>query len=502
MEVTLNGLSNPSNIITFTNCPTILTVSEEETVPSHANYRFSINPSGLTQGKDYYISINGYQIHSVWEQENEVGQKFYLTKDTSLASQRYIASSIVKALRNVGALAANYKIFQTLDDNGLASATVCVYSKDIGSKNNISFATNMPSSAYTTLPSGGYSTNSLLQGKNNYVGVEIYKAGIITKPGGASPNLTYSLSYYVTSLKKNYIGGDLSFDLSPIFSSLTDYNDMSEFYISVYTVSDNKVTNTVYIPKIYAVNGYLVNQGTSFIPAFTDVKLAQNVYKGESKSTENNTILYIYGDLLTFSLYSTNSVTSLKATVNYLDSALNTVYTAEHTLFLSTGLTRVDLPITQNDRFAYIDVTVDGLSPIRYNIIKPLTATAETQRIYWTNSYGGVSFFDFTGDRTEQRKTDVEYYQTQLFDYYKKSYMERNKVYNKDVSVSVTLKTHNIEKDGQWTLFDLQNSWNAWTVVNDKTYKITINDLKITESSVTGIYQGEITYEYSLGDSF
>lgn len=502
MEITLNGLTNPSNIITFTNCPTILTVSETETIPSHANLQLTVQSlTGLAQGFDYYISLNGYQIHSVWEQDKEVGQNFYLTKDNSVESQRYVIQSIINAIKNISSISANYKVFQMVGDDGTLLPSLCLYSKDIGSVHNIQFQTNLPTTTFKTVNSGGYSTNALAQGKTNTISVDVYKTDITSKIG-SNPQVN-RIAWFQTTMRKNYIGGDLSFDLSPIFATTTDNNSMSEYNLVVYTMSDNKVTNNVYLPKIYSVNGYLVNQGGTFIPQFTNIKLAQNVYRGESKNTENNTILYVYDGSITFSLYSTSDITNLNATINYLDSAFNTVFTENKTLLLNNSLNRIDLQLNEiYNQCYYIDINIGGLSTLRYNIIKPLSATAETQRIYWSNSYGGVSFFDFTGDRTEQRKTDVEYYQKQLFDYYKRTEFERNIVYNKDVDVTVNLKTHNIQKDGQWTLFDLQNSWNAWTVVNGVTYKITITDLKITESSVSGVYQGEITYEYSLGDSF
>lgn len=502
MELTLNGLTNPSNIITFTNCPTILTISETETIPSRANVTLTVqNLGSLAQGVDYYISVNGYEIHSVWTQDKEVGQNFYLTKENTIDSQRYVIQSIINALRNVSEISANYRVFHVLNEDGTLTSSLCVYSKDIGSVHNVVFKTNLPTTCYVLENSGGYSTNSLAQGKTNTVNVDIYKTGNTSKIG-SDPQKNMKLDYQ-TTLSKNYVDGDLSFDLSPIFAITTNYNELSEYNIAVYTISDNKVTNTLYLPKIYAVNGYLVNQGGSFIPQFTNIKLAQNVYRGVSRNTENNTILYVYDNSITFSLYNTNDITNLNATINYLDSAFNTVHTETKTLLLNNSLNRIDLQLNEIYRQCYyIDIIIGGLSTLRYNIIKPLSATSETQRIYWTNSYGGTSFFDFTGDRTEQRKTDVEYYQTQLFDYYKKNEAERNIIYNKDVDVTVNLKTHNIEKDGQWSLFDLQNSWNAWTVVNGTTYKITITDLKITESSVSGVYQGEITYEYSLGDSF
>ena len=76
------------------------------------------------------------------------------------------------------------------------------------------------------------------------------------------------------------------------------------------------------------------------------------------------------------------------------------------------------------------------------------------------------------------------------------------KIYSKDVKITVTLTTHNIVKDGTWQLFDLQNSYNAWTTVNEKEYAIHITDIQVDETDVSGIYTAQIKYEYSMGDTF
>ena len=189
-----------------------------------------------------------------------------------------------------------------------------------------------------------------------------------------------------------------------------------------------------------------------------------------------------------------------------MNSANNLYQETTETIFTNNSLDTYTLNLnsTYLANSTYIDVIIPGLNTLRYNVIRPLNATdaRDCQRIYWTNSYGGTSFFDFTGERTEQRKTSVDYYEKQLYDYYTSANQERKKVYNKDVDITVTLTTHNIERDGTWQLFDLQNSTNAWTTINGKNYKITVNDLSINESNnVNNIYTGQIRYEYSLADT-
>ena len=171
---------------------------------------------------------------------------------------------------------------------------------------------------------------------------------------------------------------------------------------------------------------------------------------------------------------------------------------------LSVNLNTFTFPLNPSllQQSSYIDLTIPNVGKLRYTVIKPIHATDEAQRIYWTNSYGGTSFFDFTGTRTEERKTDIETYESSLYDYYNSNRQELTNIYSKEVKVIVTLTTHNMVKDGTWQLFDLQNSYNAWTTVNEKDYAIHITDIQVDETDVAGIYTAQIKYEYSMGDTF
>ena len=139
------------------------------------------------------------------------------------------------------------------------------------------------------------------------------------------------------------------------------------------------------------------------------------------------------------------------------------------------------------------------MGTLRFNVIKPVRTTDECQRVYWYNSWGGVSFFDFTGNRTEERKVKTTTYQDSVLDYYDNDTNERDYIYDKQNEITVKLTTHNIHKDGQWHLFDLQQSRTAWTYVNGEKYRIIVSDLTINTTSVTDIYTATIDYTYSMG---
>ena len=149
-----------------------------------------------------------------------------------------------------------------------------------------------------------------------------------------------------------------------------------------------------------------------------------------------------------------------------------------------------------NDIF-FVDVVIPGIGTIEYNVIKPLRGTSYSQRVWWRNSYGGVSFFDFTGEREESRESSMETYQKALFDYYDDNINELDKVYSIDNTITVSMKSHLISNDGKWHFNDLGNSKDVWTRINGQTYKILITNVQVKETDNEGVYEATIKYRYS-----
>lgn len=501
MDITLNGLSNPSNIITFSDCPTILTVQSQGT-GIYANAFITIgNLNSVLLGTEYYIEVNGERILSTNDISKAVGRRFYLTNQSNITNQLIVANKIVSALRNMPFLEASYNVYQTVS-NGTMNAIVKIMAKNTGSKFNITINNNLPSGVLSINNTQGTNTDTLAMGNSNKICVDVY--ALQGTDQSRINSTVVRQGDYVTTLEKEYFKDSVSFDLSPLLTTLVDYGYTTEYNMVIYSIIDTNFTTLGSINKNYISAGYLVNQGGTFIPKFTGNILAQNVKRGEIKSIYNNTILYIYEPKIVFSLYSDNSVTNMNVAVMYKDSAFNTLVSDVVPIYPNNNLQtfEIDLNIVNFNKSYYIDINIPNVGIVRYKIIKPINAVIDNQRIYYTNSYGGTSFFDFTGDRTEKRKTTIETYQKQLFDYYTENKSELTKIYGKTVDITVTLKTHNMEKDGTWQFYDLQNSTNAWTVVNGRTYSINITDVNIEETTVTGIYTATVTYTYSLADSF
>ena len=245
----------------------------------------------------------------------------------------------------------------------------------------------------------------------------------------------------------------------------------------------------------------------AFINAVNGNFLAANVSRGDLREQFNNTYLYTYYPTLVFSVYtSTNSFVA--GYVNYVDSANNTIASLQHPISKTEGnllkTYTIQLDETNFRQSTYIDLMIPSVGYLRYNVIKPINAANETEvrRVYWYNEYNGVSFFDFTGERTESRKEDLEYYEKQEFDFYNNTNSrEKSKVYDKRIGIEVKHTSHYIDKNGVYLFYSLQNSKRAWIEMNGIRYYINVTNLEISESSNTShIFTARITYDFSRPD--
>ena len=130
-------------------------------------------------------------------------------------------------------------------------------------------------------------------------------------------------------------------------------------------------------------------------------------------------------------------------------------------------------------------------------MIKPVKATEYYQRILWRNSYGGISFFDFTGQKSETREAEIQTYQKNIFGYYTDQLNELEKVYDNQINYSVTLKSHLFENDGKYIFNDLMQSPFVWTEINGEKYAIIIDSVNVDEVDKNNIYEASVKYRYS-----
>lgn len=508
MEVTVNGLSNNKDIVCFTGVPNLITYTGSSTVNSKAKYTISINSlTHFDANTTYHIWFGDYQITSVPELDMQGGTNFWLPPVDSQDNLLACANSIVRALRNVPYIAANYNAWVD-DNNGQMSNLIYIEAKMAGAEYNLSLTsdltTNIPQNTVSQIVQG-ISNDDMLQGNDNKISVDVYRYTVQTKIG-ATPSL--SNREYLTTLEKNYSGRPVTFNVSPVLSTIVKDGEMEQYMFTVFGYSGGKLKFSHQTEPAYITTGYQVNQSEPFIGLFINRFFAANVSRGDERDQYNKTCLYMYYPLLEFSLYTSASIHTTDCTCNYINSAGG----IDHTQTLTVYSDNFDSSLVHDNFYldedwfraaTYIDLEIPNIGTIRYNVIKPINATdaREAERIHWYNEYGGISFMDFTGERTEQRKEEVEYYEKQNFDFYNTDGRELTRVHSKKIPITVKHKTHNIDVNGKWLLFSLQNSSVAWTERNGQKYFIHIDDLEIKESSnASHIYTGTITYSFSMPD--
>lgn len=473
MNITYNNLSSPSNILTFAEIPNILKISENVT-GNKCTIQFSMS-NGLRQtvsaDSQYYITLFGETITNVMSPENAKNKRFYISDD-----RLSTAMSIARAFRNCGGLNADFDIFGV---NGVVE----IIAKTIGSKITTAnyLQRNIPSQYMSVSVQDGDAFSVLF---NSKIDIDVYDS--------ASANT----SNYVTTLEKNWYGDECAFDVSPVLSTFSEYGQTKPytFVINIFR-EDGEWQNQGAISGNTTV-GYHANQSDKY-------KYAQGVQMllNKNRGSSGTMTLYTYNNVIPYSVLCGLDTAGWSVTVSVKDSAFNELYSNTTTGHRTTSNmiidTNVAIPQTAITNGYYVDLTV-GTETTRFNIIKPLKATEYYQRILWRNEYGGISFFDFTGARSESDSVDIETYEKNIFDYHNNDEFERKRIYLNDYKKTVTLTSHLMEEDGKWIFNSLMRSKKVWTTVNGKTYYIIPKSIDVAEDQTyNNIYTAKLQYEYS-----
>lgn len=475
--------SQATNMITFTDFPNILRV-DDNVFGTKAYYELEVigNLKNATERDgQWHITLFGDTITNVVSPQNAINKSFCVMTDNTST-----AASIVKALRNCPNIAANFVVYH--DSN-----TITVESRENGSifNGSTTFESDIPT---TYLSVNGYDgSGSSLQGAK--IDVDVISNG-----------------EYITTLEKNFYKDGVEFNVSPVLTTLAKYGETVPYNFKISSISsDGQYGVLGYVNNNYITAGYLCNQGYGILMLNSGVQLAQNVMRGKNRGYTNNTRLYVYEPNIRVSVYTTSSPT---VTVRYLDSAMNQIASTQGEFHVLNNDARlndlsIELDTTYFNQAFYVEVVIGSIT-LLYEVIKPLKATEYSQRIYWRNSYGGVSFFDFTGQRSETRNLEVMTYQENIYDAVKATireyrngsivnmpYEELTKPYNNTVDYSVTLKSHLFEHDGKYIFNDLIQSSKVWTMINNTFYEIILDSVSVDEQNNNDIYEATVKYKYS-----
>lgn len=473
MNITYNNLSSPSNILTFTEIPNILKISENVT-GTKCTIQFMMG-NGLRQtvtgDSQYYITLFGETISNVMSPENTNNKRFYISDDAEST-----AMSIARALRNCGGLNADFDIF----GNG---STVEIIAKSIGKKITTAnyLQRNIPGDKMSVSVQDGSSTSILF---NSKIQVDVYNSN------------ESSVNNFITTLEKNWYGDECAFDMSPVLSTFSEYGQTQPYTFVLNVFRDNGEWQNQGTVSGNTTIGYHANQSDKY-------KYAQGAQMllNKNRGTNGTMILYTYNNVIPYSVLCGIDTGGWNVKVSVKDSAFNEVYANTSTSSRTTSNMIVDtnatIPQTAIKNGYYVDITI-GTQTTRFNIIKPLKATEYYQRILWRNEYGGISFFDFTGSRSESDSVDIETYEKNIFDYHDNNEFERKMIYKNDYKKTVSLTSHLLEEDGKWIFNSLMRSKKVWTTINGKTYYIIPKSIDVQEDQTyNNIYTAKLTYDYS-----
>lgn len=473
MNITYNNLSSPSNILTFTEIPNILKISENVT-GTKCTIQFMMGDNlrqTVSADSQYYITLFGETVSNVMSATEARNKRFYISDDA-----KSTAMSIASALRNCGGLNADFDIF----GNG---GTVEIIAKTIGKKITTAnyLQRNIPAQYMSVSVQDGNSYSILF---NSKIDIDVYDSASV------------NVSNYITTLEKNWYGDECAFDMSPVLATFSEYGQTKpySFVINVFR-EDGEWQNQGTVSGNTTI-GYHANQSDKY-------KYAQGAQMllNKNRGTNGTMILYTYNNVIPYSVLCGSDTGGWNVTVSVKDSAFNEVYSYTSTGRRTTSNMIVDtnatIPQTAMTSGYYVDITI-GTQTTRFNIIKPLKATEYYQRIQWRNEYGGISFFDFTGSRSESDSVDIETYEKNIFDYYDNEYFERKMIYSNDYNKTISLKSHLMEEDGKWIFNSLMRSKKVWTTVNGKTYYIIPKSIDVEEDQqYNNIYTAKLTFEFS-----
>ena len=474
MELTYNGIgqSNATNLVTFTDIPNILKLTD---TPGgyHAtiSLEFEGNITNIPASSEVSITIFGETITGVRNASEAINKNFYMS-----SSPVSTAASVAKALRNCATIVALFTVEHSDEEVELRArnAGQLLQGVDYFSMSS-SLTSYVSKSAYD-------GSASVLNG--SLVNVEVLSG----------------TSMYITTLEKSFYNGECAFNLSPVLTTLAEIGKTKPYTLKVSYTKNGNYNKVGIISSNHIAQGYMCNQGAKYIPLSNSIIVAQNFARGGNRSVDNKTILYLYGDTIPLSFYR-NGSQSVTVTIQYRNSAFDLISTDSVTYSNSDTTNKlkemtINLSRSLLNQSFYVDLTVGGKT-IRYNVIKPVKATEYYQRISWRNSYGGVSFFDFTGQKSETRSVEIETYQKNIFDYYTDPMNELEKVYDNKITYNVTLKSHLFENDGKYIFNDLMQSPEVWTEINGEKYAIIIDSVSVDEVERNDIYEASVKYHYS-----
>lgn len=497
-KIKINGIENLNNSISFSNNPTILTVEAENSGATRASLKLYFRgDSTIDPNTQYYIRLGGEEILSVYgDLSKAINRYFFITNLGSNADIQTTTQTIVNAFKNCPYINSRFNIYvENLQ-------CVVLQAKEKGRMFNLNnIETNLPTTyLYKKDINVGTNGSDSVQNYNTIL-VDIYTNNTISQDRIGESNNTLQNVSFLTQLQKTMLNNSCSFDLSPILQSQLEYGSTVAFQCNIKYIDSLRLYPLSNTYTNYFTYGYMMNENSPKAingGIYQGLYFAQDVSNGNADTTYyNKTILYVGTPKINFSLYSKNTASSVNATINYLDSRKQQIATESKNIVLNTNLTDVEVSLNEsnfNNAF-YIDIVLPEIGTIEYQCIKPYNYTNNVKRIYWRNSLGGVSFFDFATSESENYEIEVTTYKTNNFNFYTNDYVSE-KILKNETEKTFTIESHLFMKDGKYIFDDMVNSSYLWSFnKNGRQETIILDSFSLEEQDTANIYKANLTYK-------
>lgn len=447
MAVKINNIERNDNLILLDRCPQIISIDKTSTADTKAKCTIIVN---TTASEGDRLIINGNTVIATEDINQSFSNKFYCKNNSNR-----VAVALCAALNNISNLVKNYNIYVDLNSN-----RVEIEARQSGSDYNITINTN--ECGFSILNNGSTDVSSSL---NRYY-IDIFDD-----------------TNYITTLQKvNNVNeqNQIRFNISNVLRGITVDDDYKTIKCNVYSTDGTTLTTHLNNFILYAAKGYYANHGKTYLNLTVDILPYNNSYP--YYIFENKYYISSFKDSLT-----------LTANFQYSDeSSINT-----QTFNLKKGINEITFNNEYFNKAYFINLTVSNYT-IKLIKINPPYAQGDYTRIYWHNSYGGINAFDFVGDKTIQRETDiVNYYSSDLNFYEPNDKIGNENIKEITLSEKITLTTHLMDENEMQILEDLRLSEDAWIEEDEKKYKIIITNITYTKVN-NNFATANVTFRYSL----
>lgn len=465
MDITLNNVKQ-NGLYLFDGIPNIVEFTSLGT--SGTGAQLVIDLFTVTPSDGYYLTINGETVTSVVSQMNASSRQFGTN-----CSAEGLASNIVEALSSIPSIVSSYELRFT----SMGSVVLSAYGK--GSSTAITYDSNIPNAEFTYTPaaaSSGAMTANLVLNRNN-------------------PSVTARLSKTVAS-------DTVRFNISEAIASMSDRGMAVPVSVRGYVTDAEGDVTTLYTFNEKVVQGWHTKGHEDYVT--THPFLAQNVKGAPDRDVYNSVVLYALQGSDVHVSWCPGVTGSQSATWQVLDSAfgISSSGSVSHT-FAENEIGEFVVPgsATAGTGAWYLSVTLPDNSVIRYNLIRSGMSSGCT-RLWWRNSMGGVSFFDFTGERSE--KTDISsvymYDEGSSYGYYTDEYRHDSTLYSQTATKTYTVQSSIIEEAGCPIVDDLASSRLVWVEDDGKKKMVLVTAVEKVKVASNGTYRLKVSYKYSVNE--